>query len=80
MSSVVQFKKNEQRNGVLEVVTEKDYYKVEDVMKLLGIKQAKAYSIMRKLRMELIEAGYLIDAYPTGRVPKKYFNSRCGIN
>lgn len=70
------------RNGIIQVIpTEcRDYYTVNDVMQLLGIKQAKAYNLIRALRKELIASGYLIEAYPVGRVPKKYFNSRCGMN
>lgn len=71
-----------QRNGVLKVLTKEDrkYYEVEDVMLLLGIKRSKAYKIMRSLRQELIASGRLIDEYPAGRVPKRYFNARCGID
>ena len=52
---------------------------MDDVMQLLGVKQAKAYNLIRALRKELIAKGYLIEEYPAGRVPKSYFNSRCGI-
>ena len=71
-----------QRNGVLKVLTKEDrtYYTVEDVMLLLGVKQSKAYRIMRSLRLELIASGRLIDEYPAGRIPKNYFNARCGID
>lgn len=70
------------RNGVLKVITkeERNYYTAEDVMKLLGVKQTKAYDIIRSLRTEMIASGRLIEEYPAGRVPKKYFNSRCGID
>lgn len=69
------------RNGVVRVIRSKDrsYYTVEDAMQLLGVKKSKAYSIMRKLREELVSSGNLIEEYPAGRVPKSYFNSRCGI-
>ena len=71
-----------ERNGVIHVFTreERNYYTVEDVMKLLGVKQSKAYDIMRSIRKELIASGNLIEEYPVGRVPKRYFNSRCGID
>lgn len=70
------------RNGVLRVLAKADrnYYTVEDVMELLGVKQSKAYTIMRSLRKELIASGQLIEDYPAGRVPKRYFDSRCGID
>lgn len=69
------------RNGVIQVIpTEgRNYYTVEDVMRLLGVKQAKAYELIRVLRRELIAKGYLIEEYPVGRVPKKYFDTRCGM-
>lgn len=70
----------EGRNGVLQVInSQKNYYVVTDVMQLLGVKEAKAYELIRALRRELIAKGYLIEEYPVGRVPKKYFDSRCGI-
>lgn len=71
----------EGRNGVLKVISkdERNYYMVEDVMELLGVKASKAYSIIRKLREELITSGNLLEEYPVGRIPKRYFNSRCGI-
>lgn len=70
------------RNGVLKVLKPecKNYYVAEDVMRILGVKQAKAYKIMRELRKELIASGHLIEEYPAGKVPKRYFNKRCGID
>lgn len=70
------------RNGIIRVLAKenRNYYTVEDVMNLLGVKQAKAYDIMRSLRKELIASGRLIEEYPAGRVPKRYFDSRCGID
>lgn len=71
----------EYENGVLTIIPKekRNYYTVEDIMQLLGVKRSKAYSIMRKLREELIASGNLIEEYPVGRIPKRYFNSRCGI-
>lgn len=70
------------RNGIIHVLTKesRNYYTVEDVMNLLGVKQSKAYDIMRTLRKELIASGRLIEEYPVGRIPKRYFDSRCGID
>ena len=70
------------RNGVIKALTKesRNYYTVEEVMVLLGVKESKAYDIMRGLRKEMMDSGILFKGYPTGRVPKKYFNSRCGIN
>lgn len=72
----------ESRNGVLEIIPKerRNYYTVEDTMQLLGVKKSKAYGIMRKLREELIASGNLIEEYPVGRIPKRYFNMRCGID
>lgn len=71
----------EGRNGVLEILSKekRNYYTAEDVMVLLGVKQSKAYSVIRKLREELISSGNLIEEYPVGRIPKSYFNTRCCI-
>lgn len=65
--------------GRLIVKVQKSYYDVNEVMDMLGCKQDKAYKIMRALKNELIEAGKLIPDYPAGKVPKKYFEERCGI-
>lgn len=71
----------EGRNGVLQVINgQKSYYIAADVMQLLGVKEDKAYRLIRALRKELIAEGKLIEEYPCGRIPKKYFNARCGID
>ena len=69
-----------EQNGVLKVITkeERNYYLVEDVMKLLGISKPKAYKVIRALREELIASGKLISEYPAGRIPKKYYDIKCG--
>ena len=48
-------------------------------MEYLGCKENKAYELIRQLRDELVEAGKLTPAYPTGKVPRKYFFERCMI-
>lgn len=70
------------RNGVLRIVRQEDrqYYVAADVMDLLGVSRPKAYKVIRALREELISEGHLISEYPCGRIPKKYFNDRCGID
>lgn len=67
-------------NGVLQILTnnEKNYYVVDDVMNILGVSKPKAYKVIRALRNELISDGKLIEEYPAGRIPKKYFNARTG--
>lgn len=70
---------NSLSNGVIKIFTNEDrpYYDSNDVMSLLGVKQDKAYRIIRSLRKELINDGKLSEAYPCGRVPKRYFQERC---
>lgn len=72
----------ENRNGVLRIIRKEDrqYYVAADVMDILGVSRPKAYKIIRALREELIATGKLIGEYPCGRIPKKYFNDRCGID
>lgn len=52
---------------------------VEEVMEYLGCKENKAYSLIRGLRKELVDAGRLTKEYPQGKVPRKYFLERCMI-
>lgn len=52
---------------------------VEEVMSYLGCKENKAYSIIRALKKELVDAGKLTPAYPKGKIPRKYFMERCMI-
>lgn len=49
---------------------EKTYLDVNDVMSITGVKQSKAYQIIRKLNVELTEKGYIVIA---GQVSKKFF-------
>lgn len=49
------------------------FYGVEDVMAILGIKQSKAYEIIRELNKELKSKGKITIA---GKVHKKYFEER----
>ncbi len=78
MQAVVSLSDN--RNGVLKVLqkVDRNYYVVDDVIKILGVSRPKAYKVIRALREELISEGKLIDEYPCGRIPKKYFDARCG--
>lgn len=52
---------------------------VEEVMSYLGCKENKAYSIIRALKKELVDAGKLTPEYPQGKIPRKYFMERCMI-
>lgn len=55
------------------------YYMVNDITELLGISRSKAYEMIRTMRKECIASGKLTKAYPSGRIPKKYFNEHCMI-
>lgn len=46
---------------------------VEEVMEELGVKQAKAYQIIRQLNQELDEQGVIT---VSGRVNREYFDQR----
>lgn len=52
---------------------EKTYLEVKDVMEIMGIKQTKAYQIIRALNKELNDKGYITVA---GKVPRKYFKEK----
>nr|WP_321026307.1 transcriptional regulator [Clostridium neonatale] len=52
---------------------EKTYLEVKDVMEIIGIKQTKAYQIIRALNKELNDKGYITVA---GKVPRKYFKEK----
>ena len=50
-----------------------NYYKCEDIEKILHVSKSKAYKIMSQLNKELQEKGYLT---VRGRVSKKYFKEK----
>lgn len=51
----------------------KSFYDKNDIMLILGIKEAKAYQIIRNLNKELEAKGFIV---VQGRVSKKYFDER----
>jgi len=53
------------------------FYFVEDVMRLLGYSKSKSYKIIAKLNGELESNGICTCS---GRVSKKYFNKRFGLD
>jgi hypothetical protein len=55
------------------------FYRVEDIMALLGVSKSKAYKIIQDLNKELSRKGYITVA---GKVPKKYFCEKfyCDMN
>ncbi|MBO5610621.1 MAG: ICEBs1 excisionase [Eubacterium sp.] len=66
----------ENRPGVLKVIKSKPYYTAADVMELLGVGKTKAYDIIKALREQLIAEGKINSMYPTGKVPKKFFDKQ----
>lgn len=52
------------------------FLRVDDVMKLLGIRQAKAYQLMHMVNDELKKEGYITIS---GRVNREVFMRRLGI-
>lgn len=52
---------------------ENRFYNVKDVEKILEVKKAKAYNVIRDLNSELEEKGFLTVA---GRIPRTYFDKR----
>ena len=52
------------------------FYECDDIMKIIGVKEGKAYKIIRKLNEELREKGFLRQQ---GKVNAKYFNERYNI-
>ena len=55
----------------------KQFYTVKDVMRILQVKEAKAYKIIRKLNEELEQRGYIV---VSGKVSKRYFDEKVYIN
>lgn len=56
------------------IIKKKQYYKVNDVMEIMGVSKGFAYKLIRNLNKELKEKGYLT---VSGRIPVKYFEDRC---
>lgn len=69
------------QNGVIKQLSKENrsYYDVHDVMDMFGVSKDKAYTMIRTLRKELIDAGTISSVYPIGKVPKKYLNEKCMI-
>lgn len=54
-------------------MTEKIYYNANDIVEMLNVSKATAYSIIRKLNDELQNRGYLT---LQGKVAKAYFDEK----
>lgn len=55
----------------------KQFYTVKDVMRILQVKQTKAYKIIRELNEELEQRGYIV---VSGKASKRYFYEKVYIN
>lgn len=53
----------------------RQYVNVDDVQLIMGIKQSKAYDILRKLNAMRKKEGFVIVA---GQCPRKYFTEKTG--
>lgn len=53
------------------------YYRVEDVMRIMEVKERTAYKLISNLNQELKAMGKITIA---GRIPKSYFHLRTDIN
>lgn len=51
----------------------KQYLNVDDIQVIMGIKQTKAYDVIRQLNKELREKGFFTIE---GKVSRRYFNER----
>ncbi len=78
---VREFMENYQREGGVTVETVKTvhdmFYFVEDIMQMLGYSRSKSYKIIAALNRELEASGVCVC---DGRVNKKYFNKRYGLD
>ncbi|WP_072470234.1 transcriptional regulator [Urinicoccus massiliensis] len=51
--------------------------RVDEVKEILGVKEAKAYKVIRQLNHELEEKGFLT---VSGRIPLDYLKERFNLN
>ena len=56
---------------------EEYFYFVGDIMKMLNVKEAKAYQIIRQVNAKLSEDGYMTMG---GRVPRQAFKDFFGLS
>ena len=49
------------------------YYTADDVAEMLGISKSSAYNLIKKLNMELENAGYIVIH---GRISRVYFSEK----
>ena len=66
---------------VKELSTEnRGYYKVEDVMDLLGVSRPKAYKMIQEMQKQLKSEGKMFSGFPAGKIPKRIFNELCMLD
>lgn len=59
--------------------TKEQFYTVSDVMKLLGVKNTKASTLIAGIKKEAIKEGKLYKGYPAGKIPRGLFKERMMI-
>lgn len=52
-----------------------EVYDVDDIMEMLGCSKSYAYGVIKKLRNEIEQKGYL-NIVPAGKIQKSYFDKR----
>lgn len=57
----------------MEKTKQYEFYRVDEIMHILDVKETKAYEIIRQLNSELEQQGKLT---VNGRVSRKYFEER----
>lgn len=67
--------------GIIKELTgaNRSYYDHSDVMSILGVSRSKAYSMIRDMREKCIKEKLITASYPSGKIPKKYFDKECMI-
>ena len=60
-----------------QMVTEIEMYDCQDVMKMLVCKQTTSYRVIKQLRKELEDNGYMSPI--AGKIQKSYFDKRFGF-
>ena len=67
--------------GVIKTLSRDDrsYYDHQDIQRIMGVSQSKAYTMIRNIRRECIANGTLTKEYPQAKIPKKIFNKMCAV-
>lgn len=60
-----------------EIGLNKQFITAEEVAEIMGYSVRQGYKVIRELNAELKDKGYIIRA---GRIPRKYFFERTGLD